>query len=137
MRTGQPYGLANCLPLVAAEIVQHDDIAGLQSRHQRLLDPGTEPLSIDRPVEQEGRLDAINAQCGEEGIGPPAPVRGLADQPCATLAPAPQWRHVGLGPGFVDEDQAGRVDALLMALPTGAAVRDLRSILFGRECAFF
>jgi hypothetical protein len=51
--------------------------------------------------------------------------------------PAPQRRHVGLGPGLVDEDQAGWIDPRLILLPTGSMARDVRPVLFAGQNAFF
>jgi hypothetical protein len=48
-----------------------------------------------------------------------------------------QTDHVGLRPGLVDEDEAGRIDFPLMPLPAGTAVRDVRPILLGRDHGFF
>ena len=39
---------------MASEVVEHDDIAALECRHQELLDIGSEALAIDRAVENAG-----------------------------------------------------------------------------------
>ena len=137
MGIGIPYGLPDGFALVAAEIVQHHHITGLQRWNQRLLNPGVEAFPVDWPIEQEGRVHPVTAQGGEKGIGPPAPVRRLADQPLAAFAPAPERSHVGLGPGLVNEDQTGRINALLMASPAEPSARDLRPVLLRGERAFF
>jgi hypothetical protein len=49
------YGLS----LVAAEIVDDDDIAGLERRHQYLLDIGEEAFPVDRAVDDARRVDTI------------------------------------------------------------------------------
>jgi hypothetical protein len=46
-------------------------------------------------------------------------------------------RHVGLGPGLVDEDQARRVKPALMHLPARAAARDVRPSLLVGAAVFF
>ena len=132
-----PDGLPDGFALVASEVVQDHHIAGLQGWNQRLLDPGAEAFPVDWSVEQERRVHAVAAQGGEEGIGSPATMRRLADQPLPTLAPPPEGSHVGLGPGFVDEDQTGRIDAFLMAAPAGAPAGDIRPVLLRGEGAFF
>lgn len=39
------------------------------------------------------------------------------------------YKHrVGLGPGFVDEDQTGRIDAILIGHPLSAATRYVRAL---------
>jgi hypothetical protein len=38
------------------------------------------------------------------------------------------WRHVRLGPGLVDEDQASRIEIGLRAQPGGASSLDIRAV---------
>ena len=65
--------------------------------------------------------------------------------PCGTLAvslraarrPAPQRRHVGLGPGLVDEDQALRVDPVLILRPLRSPARDVGTIVLAGDHGFF
>jgi hypothetical protein len=57
--------------------------------------------------------------------------------PAAAGTAAVDARHVGLGPGLVDEDQARRVKPALILLPAGAPACDVRSVLLGRVQAFF
>jgi len=47
------------LAFVAAEVVHDDDVARLQSGHQGTLDIGTEFNAVDRPIEEDGSLDAV------------------------------------------------------------------------------
>jgi hypothetical protein len=51
---GYPDGATNGLAFVAAEIVDDDDIAGPQRRHQDLLDIGKEAFAVDRSVDDTG-----------------------------------------------------------------------------------
>jgi hypothetical protein len=59
MRTGFAYGPPDRLALVAAEVVEAEDVAWGQSRDQDLLDPGAEPVAVDGAVEHEGRVDSV------------------------------------------------------------------------------
>jgi hypothetical protein len=45
-------------------------------------------------------------------------------EPLADRRPAPQWCHVGLGPGIVDEDEASRIKPALIFLPLLASPGD-------------
>jgi hypothetical protein len=90
---------------VAAQIVDDDDVAGLLGRHEHLFDVSTEALAVDRPVDDAGSIDAIASQSGEEGQGSPAALRGSGNELLAARRPAASGRHVGFGPGLVDEDQ--------------------------------
>ena len=48
---GSLDGALDAGDLVGPEIVGNDDVAGLQGRHQDLVDVGAEALAIDRAVE--------------------------------------------------------------------------------------
>jgi hypothetical protein len=47
------------------------------------------------------------------------------------------WRHVRLGPGLVDEDQASRIEIGLRAQPGGASSLDIRAVELGRRQRLF
>ena len=130
-------GFVDRRALVGAEIVHHDNVAWLQCRRQNLLDIGEETLAIDRPVEHEGRRDLVATQGGEEGHGFPMPMRRLGDERRAALVPAVHARHVGFGPGLVEEDEAPWIEPRLDFLPQGAAAGDVRTILLAGEQRFF
>ena len=102
-----------------------------------LLDPGQEAFAVDRPVEHAGRVDAVVTQRGEKRHRLPMAVRHLRLQAFATATPAAQRRHVGLGPGLVDEDEPADVEARLQSLPAGASARDVRPILLAGVNGFF
>ena len=62
----------------------------------------------------------------------------LGNQPLAPRgAAAVGARHVGLGPGLVDEDQAGRIDPTLILPPLRAPPGDVGPILLAGVQAFF
>ena len=134
---GLSDGLAHGLSFVRAEIVKDDDVAGLESGDEDLLDIGQEPLAVDRSIDQERRVDAVMTERGEESRCLPMAVRDLVDQPLASRRPSMGARHIGLGPGFVDEDQAGRIDPLLILAPLGAAAAYVRAILLARHQRLF
>ena len=90
------------------QIVHDDDIAWLQRRHQHLLDVGQEQVSVDRTIDDERRGHAIATQCTNKGGGFPMSMRHGSDQAMATLGPAIAAGHVGLDPGFVDENKPRR-----------------------------
>lgn len=54
-------GGADLLTLMGAEIVQDDDVAGFEFRHQNLLDIDAEAFAIDRAIEDKGSADARSA----------------------------------------------------------------------------
>lgn len=129
--------LPDSFALVAAEVVEDDDIAGPEGGSQELLHIGAEALAVDRSVEDAGRVDPIDPEGSEEGERAPAAMRRLADQAFAARPPAPERGHIGLGPGLVDEDEPPRVDRRLPGAPSGAAARDVGAVLFTGERGFF
>jgi hypothetical protein len=64
-------------------------------------------------------------------------MRHARDQALAAWCAAMGAGHVGLRPGFIHEDQAGRVDAALMAAPALALGGDVGPMLLGGVQAFF
>ena len=110
---------------------------GFNARHQDLLHVGQEPLAVDRSVEDAGRLDPIAAQAGQEGLGPPVAVGRAADQALAARRPAPERRHVRLGPGLIDEDEPAGVNPALILLPLPAPPGDVGALLFAGQGGFF
>lgn len=54
MGAGIADGVARRLALVAAEIVEDDDIAAIEGWCQALLDPGGEGNAVDRPSSTKG-----------------------------------------------------------------------------------
>ena len=75
-----PDRLAHRLSFVGSEIVEDDDVARFQRRHEELIDIGAETLAVDGSVKQAGRVDAVVAQGGEERRGLPLALRDLVDE---------------------------------------------------------
>lgn len=61
----------------------------------------------------------------------------VGHQPLAAHTPAAQWRHVCLDPWFIQEDQARRVNAGLVAHPLRSPAHQLGLELLGRQNGFF
>ena len=134
---GRPDGLAHGLALVAAEVVQNDDITGPQGGDEHLLHIEAEALAIDRPVYQPGGVDTVMAQGREEGRRAPLAVGRGSDQALPARRPTPQRGHVGLGPGLIDEDQALGRDLILMRLPLAPPAGDVRASTLAGHRRFF
>ena len=64
-------------------------------------------------------------------------VRNFRDEPFSTKTTSMPARHVGLGPCFVDENETGRIELALMALPPVTPLCDVRPVLFAGVQAFF
>ena len=130
---GPPDGLA----LVAAEVVEDDDVTGVERWDQGLLDLGPEPVAVDRAVKHHRGLDPVVAQGGDEGQRGPAAVRDLGHEPFAATGATVGAGHVGLGLGLVDEDQAARINPVLVSLPSRPLAGHVRSVLLGCVQALF
>lgn len=62
---------------VAGEVVENDNVAWPQRWTEFFLDPLGEARAVDRLIEDEGRIDPVVAQCGNEGHRLPMAVRHL------------------------------------------------------------
>jgi hypothetical protein len=63
----------------------------------------------------------------------PMPVRRLPAQALSSQSPAMGADHVGLGPGLIDEDEAGRINLSLMPFPACPSARDVGPVLLGGQ----
>lgn len=135
--SGHPECLTDGAAPVGPEIVHDDDVAWSQGRDEDLVDVLAEGLAIDRALDEPRRLDAIMAKGGQEGHGRPATMRHLGRQALTVRAPAAQRRHIGLGPGLVDEDEAGGIDAILVGLPLLASPRHVGAIALAGDQRLF
>jgi len=136
-RTSRPDCSSDGRLLVAGEVVEDDDVARPQRGAELLLDPLGEAGAIDRLIEGERCVDPVAAQGGDEGHRLPVAIRHLCVKPLTFGRPTPQRCHVGLGPGFIDEHEAGGIRPPLILLPLLAPPGDLRPQLLGGKNAFF
>jgi hypothetical protein len=89
------------------------------------------------PSDNERCGQAVAAETSDEGAGFPVPLRNGRDQAVAAQAAAPKPRHVGLGPGLVDEHQPCWVQAGLLLAPGRARFGDIGPILLRRAELLF
>ena len=122
---------------MAAEVVQDDDVARLQTGDEDFLDVGSEAVAVDRAIQNSRGLNSVVAQSGQEGRSLPVAVRDLGGEPHAARRPSAQRRHIGLGPGLVDEDQALRYAPTLIHCRLRPPVGDIGTIAFAGDDAFF
>jgi hypothetical protein len=113
---------------VRAEIV-HD--------RQNLLDVSGKALAMDRPVEHAGATMSSQRKAATKVMGFPVPVRSFGDELSPARRPAVRARHIGFGPGLVEEDEAFWIEPRLKFSPPRAVTRNVRAILFGGEQRFF
>ena len=130
-------GAANGGTFVTAQVVHDDNVTRGERWYEELLDPGGEVEAIDRPVEHAWRIDPIMPERGQEGQCPPMAEGGAGNQLLATRCPSADRRHVGLGPGLIDEDETPGIKPPLVFLPLLAPACDLGPQLFDGEQCFF
>ena len=132
---GGPGGLEGALDagdLVGPEIVGHDDVAGLQGRHQDLVDVGAEALAIDRAVEDPRCGQPRDPHRGEQRAGLPAPAGGVVVDARAAQCPAVPPKQIGGAAGFVQTHEVGDIPGRRRRVPRDPRGRDVRPIVFGR-----
>jgi len=137
MRARGSYRGAHSFSFVRTEVVENDDVARAERGNEELLDIGAKTLAVDRTVEHARRFNAVVAQSGEESRCVPMTMRDFIDQTLAARRPSVEARHVGFDPGFVDEDEAGGIDAPLIGAPAGAMPAYVRAILLAGDEGFF
>ena len=76
-------------------------------------------------------------QSSKEGQRPPAAMQSFGGQPFASRGATVGARHIGLGPGLVDEDQPSGVNLALILLPLSPSPGDVGAILLAGVQAFF
>ena len=119
------------------EIVHHHEVARTQGRQKDLFEVEAEDLRIGGPIQGQAGGRTVQPQGPDQGGALPVAVRGVGMQALAFERPSAQAGHVGFGPGFVEEDQAGRVEGRLLAEPPAAGLPDVGTVLFaGPECLF-
>ena len=137
LRPGRRDQLSHPRTFVAGEVVQHDDLTAMQRRQQNPLDIDLESIAVDRPVQRPGSMDPVEADRREHGRGFPVARRGGRQQPPATRTTAVRADHVRLGPAFIDESQASRVDVRRVEPPLPAGLPYVGPVLLGGSERFF
>lgn len=129
--------LANANDFMAGQVVHDDHVAWPERWRQELFCPSAEDFTVHRPVECHGRIEAITAQCCDEGGCPPVTIWGFGEEPLADGTTAIAAHHVGGEAGLVDEDEACNVEGRLFLAPAVTRRLDVRPILFGCVQRFF
>ena len=95
--------------MVGAEVVGDDNLAGAQGRREDVADIPSEAVAGHRSVKAERRTHAVEGQCGEHG-----PVLALVPGcrrvgSLATRGPGMRRGIPEVAPGFIKQNQIGRV----------------------------
>ncbi|BCH60593.1 hypothetical protein RvVAR0630_32170 [Agrobacterium vitis] len=137
MGTGIPDGIAHRLSFVTSQIVENDDITRLEGWNEGLLDPCRKGNAVDRTIENTRCYDAVAAQASQKSQRFPVTMRHLCDERLSELAPAAGARHIGLNPGFINEDKTIGIKSVLMCLPACSEPYNLRPVPFACHQCFF
>ena len=119
------------------QVIEHDDVARPERRHQDLLDVGQKGGIVDRPIEHSGRVEAIPPERGDDGVGLPVTARRVVAQAEAPRTPPVAPQEIGGDAGLVEEDVLARVVDRLPVLPAAARRGDVRASLFVGVYRFF
>jgi hypothetical protein len=125
---------------MGGQIVQDDEVAGLEGRGQLGFDVSLEDAPIHRRIDDEWRGERATAQAGDEGLRLPMAERDLGKKPLAFGATAAQAGHLGGGSGLVEEDQPMRLKPhlrLANADPFLARLFDVGPIVLAGSQSFF
>ena len=125
---------------MGGEVVENDDVALFERRGKLRRDIGLEDAAVHRGIDDKGRRQAVASQPGDEGLGLPVPERRPGLEPLALRTAATQPCHLGVGAGFVDEDQPVPLKPHLRLTPGDpflARLPDVRAILLAGQQRFF
>lgn len=119
------------------EVIEHDDVAGPQRRHEDLFDVGEKRGIVDGPIEDRRGRHAVHAERGDYRVRLPMTIRRVVAEaePAGTATVAPN--QVGGDAGLVDEDVAARVVQREGVLPVPPCGRDISAPLLVGEYRFF
>jgi len=118
-------GLAYRRLLVQRQIVEHDDIATPERRHEDLLDVGQKGGIVEWAVKDGRRGQAGRRQRGDDGVQLPLAARREVAQAIPAGAAAIPAQQIGRDPALVEKDIVPRIADGLAELPAAARGRDI------------
>ena len=136
------HRLSGAVAFVRRQIVEDDDVTFVQQGGELCFDVALKGVAIHGSIDHPWCDKAVMSQTGNECHGFPVTVRDGGNHPAAFAAAPPQARHLGVDPGFIDENDLA--DAILMDLKPGLTPppdrpcrHDIMAILFTGVCGFF
>lgn len=118
--------LANCFAPVAAELSKINDIAGSKDGQENIV------ISVQKLTPARSGLTTAHRSAMARAASKVTNFQRPLGTPASSLRPRGatlQGRHIGPGPGLVD-DQPLNFDATLMPYPPGSSPRDLGATAF-------
>ena len=135
--SGSFNGQSSTLRLVAAEIVHHDQIAGVQSRSQKGFAESREANTVHGTVKNHRGARPIQSNRMHKRACLPATSRNSLNKSLTAERPATKPREVCLQPGFIEKYESFGIYARLAREPVGTFTGDVLSILLRRPLGFF
>jgi hypothetical protein len=129
--------LCDASNFVRGQIIHHDDVVGLERRHEALFDIGQEQFSVHRSIDHHRGHHFVVTQRRHESDGLPVPERHVINQSHPTQSATVEPHHVGVRAGLIDKNQPGGVKQALLADPLAACPRHVLALLFSGAQAFF
>src|SRR5512138_1940221 len=128
---------ADASRLVRGQIVEHDDVATSESRHESALHPLDKPRRGHRAPCGAQRQPSIDAHgTDQRQVIAPVP-RARLDQHTAPGHPRVRAPHRQICARFVEKYQAAHIDAAKPVLESAPLGLDYRTVLLRRPRAFF
>lgn len=115
---------------VHGKVVEDDDIAGLEHRHEHLLDIRAEAGRVDGAVEDRWRREAGGGERGDDRVRLPVTAGGVITQPNAAQTSTVPTQQVRRDPAFIDEHKLMRVMHRLALAPSAPLSDDVGPSLF-------
>ena len=122
---------------VRREIIEHDHITRLERRGEDLLDIRQERRVIDRPIKDRGRLEAVEPQGHDNGVGLPVTAGRVIAEARAARAPSIAAQQIRRDAAFIKKQILPHVTQRLPARPVPTRRGDVRATLFVGVYGFF
>ena len=122
---------------VHRQVVEYDDVATLQRRHQDLLDVGQEARIVDGAIEYRGRGQAVRPQPHDDRVRLPVTARCVIVEARAPETPTIAAKEVGRDATFIEKDVPPRVAERQPVSPTAAFSGDVGAPLLVGVDRFF
>ena len=122
---------------VHRQVVEDDDVAAVQRRHQDLLDVGQEARIVDGAIEDRGRGQAVRPQRDDDRVRLPVTARRVIVEARAPETPTVAAKQVGRDAAFIEKDVLPRVAERQPVSPAAALSGDVGAPLFVGVDRFF
>jgi hypothetical protein len=119
------------------EVIEHDDIAASQGRHQDLFDVGEKAHIVDRTVEDRRGADPVDRQRGDHRRGLPMATGRVVVQPGAPRTATVAAQEIGGDAALVQKHVLAGVVERQRVMPRAALRGDVRPLLFVGVYGFF